>query len=392
MTDKAYLAETLKTDFPLACTLGAYTRQYLWWPPYPLLRYMAARYAAQSALPEKLTGEAGLSLAEAEEMTEDAMRHVREQFAFGAWAREYPDTAAELVDDCEAEPITVNRLGALFLKYRDRSPGMIQDDAEFLEGRDYMESVTECAENILFSVRRMRLHTEKPESDFETQKRLDRERREQERREAQRRREVNEKLASELKADDLQWIDDIEKLCFVLRESEDEKLVEAALDRVYRLRPDDDIETVRGCLPGRCAGVLLNWLCRETHETPYRYITLNHLGRLLIPALQRPGSGADAELLDALYRRKYGHYINRERGKDLDYYETLEQFNNARTPEEAFRNVDPYDYDRMYEPDDSDEFSYISTMDEKPFRIGGYGLHSWRMKCLREADLLTDED
>ena len=68
------------------------------------------------------------------------------------------------------------------------------------------------------------------------------------------------------------------------------------------------------------------------------------------------------------------------------------QFNAATTPAEAFRNIDPDDYDLWYEFDDSDEMSYINSLHTVPFSIGGYDLHRYRLERLCEADLLTDED
>lgn len=236
----------------------------------------------------------------------------------------------------------------------------------------------------------MKFRVEPPESDFEKRKRLAREKREQEKRKAQERERIDSLPLNELKAWDIGRIDDVEKLCQILRFSERDSVVIEALERIYHLR-DDDVDIVRACLPGKCTWELLKFLCKEEKETPYRYLTLNHLVKEVVPALQRERHPAAVELLDALYFRKYRHYINRE-GRDLDYWGALAQFRTAKTPAEAFRNINPYDYDIWYEFDDSDEMSYINSLHNEPFRIGGYGLHRYRLKCLCEANLLTDED
>lgn len=294
-----------------------------------------------------------------------------------------PPHETALLDECDRGIPTRERFIALILDPAYR--------LNYLGSRDDLNELSQAIEDAAARLSCWEAN-DMTEEEFLKAKREAREKRFNERREARLRDEALAKDITDLKPGDIAYFDDIPRLQQILRESDNDDTVKAALDRVYHLRIDDDIDIVRACLPGRCTWTLLSFLCREEKESPYRYITMNHLVRAVVPGLQREGRYAAEALLDSFYQRKYHHYVNREKDGDLDYWRALEQFDAAQTPEEAFRNIDPYLYDKWYEPDDSDEFSYISTMDEKPFSIGGYNLHSWRMKCLREADLLLPDD
>ncbi len=391
MTDKAYLLETLREDFPLCCGRSAAELGSLWLPPHPFLKHLAILYAAKKLLPQKLQTDAGLERIEAQELADILRLEEIEQFLGRYPAGRFSERAAAFHADCLREPLTVERIASLLLQYRNRSEEFEPDDEVFITMTDLDEVAKEYLQKLSTALKRMRLRTEPPESEVEKQKRLKREERKWELWEAQKRASIASIPAAELKAWHIHWVDDVEKLCQILRTSEDDRLIEMALDRIHDLNRND-IDIVRSCLPGKCTWTILTFLCKQEEETPYRYLTLNHMVKEIVPALQREGRPESVDLLDALYYRKYRHYINQEQGLSLDYWEALSQFNAAKTPEEAFRNIDPYYYDRWYEIDDSDEMSYISSLHNVPFSIDGYDLHRYRLKCLCEADLLTDED
>lgn len=395
MTDKAYLLQTLREDFPQCYDGAAPAEMIFWHPPNLFLKHLGMLYAAGNLLPKKLQAEAGLFSDEARELADILRGEEAERFLTKFTDAGLSERVAAFHADCVKEPLTEERVAWLLMKYRYRDDEVEPDgpdDADFIKHVDLNGAALEFIRTVSRAVRNMDLRTEPPESDFERRKRLAREKRREEQRKAQERERIASLPAEQLKARDIARVDDVEKLCRVLRSSEDDEAVEAALDRIYRLR-EDDIDIARACLPGKCTWALLRFVCEQERETPYRYLTLNHLVREIVPALQREGHPAAADLLDALHYRKHGHYINREqRGRELDYWDALAQFNAAKTPAEAFRNISPEDYDTWYEFDDSDEMSYINSLHMVPFSIDGYDLHRYRLKCLREADLLTDED
>jgi hypothetical protein len=394
MTDKAYLLQTLREDFPQCYDGAAPAEMIFWHPPNLFLKHLAMQYAAENLLPKKLQAEAGLFSDEAQELADILRREETERFLTKFTDAGLSERVAAFHADCVKEQLTEERVAWLLMKYRCRDDEVEPDgpdDADFIKHVGLNGAALEFIRMISRAVRNMDLRTEPPESDFEKRKRLARETRREEQRKAQERERIASLPVEELKARDIEQIDDVEKLSRILRSSEDDRAVKAALDRIYRLR-EDDIEIVRACLPGKCTWALLRFLCEQERETPYRYLTLNHFVREIVPALQREGHPAATDLLDSLHYRKYRRYINRERGRELDYWDALAQFNAATTPAEAFRNIDPDDYDLWYEFDDSDEMSYINSLHTVPFSIGGYDLHRYRLERLCEADLLTDED
>ena len=156
------------------------------------------------------------------------------------------------------------------MKYRCRDDEVEPDgpdDADFNKHVDMSGVALEFIRMISRAVRNMDLRTEPPESDFEKRKRLARETRREEQRKAQERERIVSLPVEELKARDIEQIDDVEKLCRILRSSEDDRAVKAALDRIYRLR-EDDIEIVRACLPGKCTWALLRFLVSRSGKRP----------------------------------------------------------------------------------------------------------------------------
>lgn len=121
----------------------------------------------------------------------------------------------------------------------------------------------------------------------------------------------------------------------------------------------------------------------------------NKLVRKVVPAVQRgPHGDFEEDFLDYFFNRKYHRYCNFEAGHDdVDYWTILDQLNSTDDdPWEAFKNIHPQDFDDLDEVDDSDEFSYISSLDNDHARIaiGGYTYHGYRWKLLTEADLLIE--
>ena len=283
MTDKAYLLQTLAGT---QCYDGAAPAEMIFWhPPNLFLKHLAIQYAAENLLPKSFRRSGAL-------------------FRRGAGAHGHPaqggdGAVSDKIHGCQAfgarrrvsrgrvkEPLTEEQVAtADEIPCRDdevEPDG--PDDADFNKHVDlsgvaleFIRMISERSETWIFG--QSRRATLKSES-------ASRGKRGERNREAQERERIVSLPVEELKARDIEQIDDVEKLCRILRSSEDDRAVKAALDRIYRLR-EDDIEIVRACLPGKCTWALLRFLCEQERETPYRYLTLNHLVREIVPALQR---------------------------------------------------------------------------------------------------------
>lgn len=236
-------------------------------------------------------------------------------------------------------------------------------------------------------------------TDFEEAKRKARQEREERLFQEKMENEVMAKPVDRIEPYDVRYIQDVPHLLEIIRQSGEEVVVKEAIDQVYHLEISDDIDLIRGCLPGKCTYLILKFLAKETNQSVYSYIIDEKLVRKVVPALQtadwRRASGFKGAvgLLDSFHKRKFDRRCNFEEGvgSSYGYFEILKQIDNP-DPWEAFKNIDQALYDRLGEVDDSDEFSYLSSKDDDmdDYTTCGYTLLGWRWKLLSEADLVID--
>ena len=400
ITDLDYVTGTVKEDLPRICAEAARRSRKRWWPPADTVLLIAEYYAAGNPLDNALWDQAEIDMNRSAVVRKEVKRFLRKHYLSSASARRNPEGAKALLKDCEALADNEEGILRLLIKYRKRLSGMPEDDNAF----EIEAQVWRSAQHLVCDVRNVMhkttLRTGKPRLTWDDMRARLRAEREEERQEALRKAEAKRKIANGKAPKDLTYgevlvdIDDIEKLCAVLRESDDRAAVEAALEKIRRLRADDDIEIVKACLPGRRTWPIVEWLSSRADKWDFRYLTENGLVRTVVPALQRERCYSAEDLLEHFYERKYGHLLNRTWENKVHQEAAERQFAAAKTPEEAFRGIDPDEYDRWF-PDHIDEsVIYINPpwISEKPFAIDGMDLHDWRMKCLCKADLLTEED